>query len=1326
VSEATRQPAPASTDVGRPAAPPASSHDDRQTHPLAQLHQAIGNRGVLGRLARPGIQPKLEVGTPDDEHEREADAVAAAVMGNPAGSDRQLSPSGDAIRRAPAPEDEKKPPPAAPSASAQAEKAPVAPPKAAPAPAAIPAAGARAPAPPAGATPSGPAPAPARAAAPGAARAAPAPARTGTPSKKTPPAAAPKGSKPAARPAPKPAVKTEAAGTPADSAAKRAAEATQKGDAKHPTVEPKPKPGSKAAQPSSGPKTGATAKDHPPDQAAPSPHRSGGPPDRTPWPPPAAGRKPDEPVVAAKPATPGAVPQVTPSAARTIQAAPGGGQPLTPADRSFYESRLSRDLAGVRIHDDAAAHHAARDVQARAFAYGQDIFFAAGRRQPGTNDGRELLAHELAHTIQQRPGAKLDRKVQRQTDPPPAAGGAGAAGAAGVTRDPASWTITFPELEVPNFRKTGDAAAKYAGPLTRPKGYSRSQAASTPQREVWINDTKGAVRQQVPGMLSSLHASRHGGQYFIHQAGRGMPERDYIGLEDQLAEDLTTPEWDRVGAGHGFRGFQVDHVLELQLGGTNTPDNLELLDKSVNASSGNFIMESVDKAMTDYLAAIPAGERDDPALKLRDWRPNWSVTFQQTVPPRRRAPREPGPNDRWTPAEVKGGEHFRVPGVLSEANPDALGSASEVKVFPSESGGIVSTLRPADGPGRVEFFKPFRATSATYYVEDTSGPDLASFTFSLEGDRALTSPPPAPVTVKRLEGARFVGTVDRGAARSLLRGVGAARFSPINIDVAEVGPHGIYAEGQIIANLPIIRDTPIDLVLDGPVLTVSHTFDTGDFKLPAPLKVTQSTLRVSASTNGDLRAAGRVDAEIDKLGRGYLAAEAGTQGGLSLSGGFDFTSEIFQQAHVSFAYRDGHYSGEGTLTIASGKVAGLRSGTLHAAYAEDHFDATGHAVFDIPGIDSADIHLSYDATTGLTITAAPTLKAMPGIRSGSISLTVRQPPGGGELKLSGHGTAEPDIPGINAQLTVDYDDGAFLAKVNVPFQMGMINGQIEAGATNQPVGDDGRPAPAGAHGDVRIFGAGSATMQMTPWLSGTAAIRLLANGEVEVHGDLTVPGVALYHGQEILDQEIIPRIAADVPIFPPLELHLAAGLRFKVGYGDGILGGSIGITYNPSHPDDTVIHGALHLHASAYASLLLETEVGLALGVPGASISANVVLGGELRIDANLDDDVQINWTPAQGVVIDNTLRASLEPALLVHLSVNIVGTLGPFSHEFWRTNLADWRWGSGLHMALTWPIHYEDGRPFQPSVDDIHIEKPNMRPDLVGKQILQEAADAS
>ncbi len=80
----------------------------------------------------------------------------------------------------------------------------------------------------------------------------------------------------------------------------------------------------------------------------------------------------------------------------------GGGSPLDPATRGFMERRFGHDFSRIRIHADSAASESAAAAGALAFTAGDHVAFAPGQYRPDTLPGRAALAHELAHTIQQR------------------------------------------------------------------------------------------------------------------------------------------------------------------------------------------------------------------------------------------------------------------------------------------------------------------------------------------------------------------------------------------------------------------------------------------------------------------------------------------------------------------------------------------------------------------------------------------------------------------------------------------------------------------------------------------------------------------------------------------------------------------------------------------------------------------------------------------------------------------------------------------------------------------------------------------------------------
>jgi hypothetical protein len=86
-------------------------------------------------------------------------------------------------------------------------------------------------------------------------------------------------------------------------------------------------------------------------------------------------------------------------------ASSGSGDPLPEPIMRKFESSLGADLSSVRIHTGAESQAAATSVGARAYTIGQDIHFGAGQYDPSSGAGQHLLAHEVAHTVQQLGGA---------------------------------------------------------------------------------------------------------------------------------------------------------------------------------------------------------------------------------------------------------------------------------------------------------------------------------------------------------------------------------------------------------------------------------------------------------------------------------------------------------------------------------------------------------------------------------------------------------------------------------------------------------------------------------------------------------------------------------------------------------------------------------------------------------------------------------------------------------------------------------------------------------------------------------------------------------
>ncbi|MCB9287770.1 MAG: DUF4157 domain-containing protein [Lewinellaceae bacterium] len=88
-----------------------------------------------------------------------------------------------------------------------------------------------------------------------------------------------------------------------------------------------------------------------------------------------------------------------------LAATKGSGAPMGEGTRTSMESAFGSDFSGVRVHTDPSSVQMSQELGARAFTHGSDVYFNAGQYDPGSGEGKKLLAHELTHVVQQ--GGKL-------------------------------------------------------------------------------------------------------------------------------------------------------------------------------------------------------------------------------------------------------------------------------------------------------------------------------------------------------------------------------------------------------------------------------------------------------------------------------------------------------------------------------------------------------------------------------------------------------------------------------------------------------------------------------------------------------------------------------------------------------------------------------------------------------------------------------------------------------------------------------------------------------------------------------------------------------
>jgi Domain of unknown function (DUF4157) len=167
------------------------------------------------------------------------------------------------------------------------------------------------------------------------------------------------------------------------------------------------------------------------------------------------------------------------------------GQPLDSATRAFFEPRFGQDFSRVRVHRDPKAAESARAVNALAYTVGQNIAFGMGQFFPHTSAGQRLIAHELAHTLQQRDQSAV---LQRQDDQ-----GNGGIPASAGTSAADNMSANLPSEEGRN--RDSDIEWTSQGPSAPPSALSAT-AACTPEITLETGNTgasplNNAVHQQV-------------------------------------------------------------------------------------------------------------------------------------------------------------------------------------------------------------------------------------------------------------------------------------------------------------------------------------------------------------------------------------------------------------------------------------------------------------------------------------------------------------------------------------------------------------------------------------------------------------------------------------------------------------------------------------------------------------------------------------------------------------------------------------------------------------------------------------------------------------
>ncbi|MBE7450927.1 MAG: DUF4157 domain-containing protein [Kofleriaceae bacterium] len=226
-------------------------------------------------------------------------------------------------------------------------------------------------------------------------------------------------------------------------------------------------------------------------------------------------------------------------------------QSLPPIIQAKAEASTGADLSSVRVHDDAESHASCANLDALAYTLGHDIWFGAGQYQPGTHGGDRLIAHEVAHTVQQgstpaaapqpklevsAPGDALEVEADVAADAilagTPARITRGAV--AGISRA-ADWGTSYGGAGADPTSQNGQKASDFKAGINTPTGAvlkPASDAANTGGKAV----NRSVFRLTKAELLEILSAAqgKRGLDYMLSQGEDSDPAANRAHAEEQL------------------------------------------------------------------------------------------------------------------------------------------------------------------------------------------------------------------------------------------------------------------------------------------------------------------------------------------------------------------------------------------------------------------------------------------------------------------------------------------------------------------------------------------------------------------------------------------------------------------------------------------------------------------------------------------------------------------------------------------------------------------------------------------------------------------------
>jgi hypothetical protein len=1013
--------------------------------------------------------------------------------------------------------------------------------------------------------------------------------------------------------------------------------------------------------------------------------------------------------------------------ASVVNTVSSAGRPLDSGARASMESRFGRDFSGVRVHTDHQAADSARAVNARAYTVGQHIAFDRGQYQPRTPAGQHLLAHELAHTVQQQglqrkpnEAAVLDPALESRYEREANAAAVNAAtvssSAPGGLVQRTRWDDGQPPIQIPPAvelsaaDKTISDAAEMAIVSHYLTGRDRKKVVSH-QNVLKDFQTDDKRLRRLTDRLKDEFFTKDEPAKFRPRATASdtgsvaaePTEESPEAIESEGAAVLGRVEGQRAERAPAAKALKAPDILDLVTGEVyDVTTTREAADKTekiriVYASLLNDIRISAGIAAPEFrpgtsLKPPPSGvlRYNFQGTRVIDYGPTDFDVHAGVIAYRTLEGATGGQ------AAVPAGEPYqftfgaKTVSVLAApaGSPTDLRNTGPQNLAASESidGMVLLTLHRAK-------------TKSTH---DTIDAEIVNQATAQKGKQSKQPMLIPGRNFVRLIVNKTTGDVSQQAEKYnipyQLRGLSDGVIT--KLDLTEQGLRGA---GTLTPSIPLLRGRALGIAFGPDEFKITAAITSDKLKVPIPgFRVTQASIELLIAP--EFRPSGTLAFTVGPAARAFLdgmltiTAEAG-----------EFLARGQVRAHIpgvdettgTVEYRPST-GWTGTIEIRTSKIPYVSDASVVVRLSNEGVLADGGLTVKLPG----------NQVVGVTISR----RGQRWIYTGSAALSV---PGlepvlldfmyDGE-KITAKGTTGITVHGFHGRLTVHYRNGKVSGEGTISGKKGRANLEEAKIKYNGETG--------------KFSGSGTLTYQITENLIATAGVDIPEVGPVKVKGALTFPKpIKLFDA--FGDQYTIfklPTIKIPVPgaSIGPVGLVITIDGAILADYriGPGQLEDTkIAADFQPfEESTDLKVDLQSRLAIPAHAGIAGSVRAALAIDAYIASVSGGITVTASVNLDGGVfvaftahyeKDRFTAQATPE--------ITAGLVLGLDIDADVKAEAGIGPFSVETRKVwNLKRFRYDTGMKFGMKAPISYDSAATpafTPPSLEKIQWVLPDIKP---------------